>query len=153
MYSVLFVCTANRCRSPMAEAIFRSKLQGLSQLDDWQIGSAGTWAEDGLLPMEAVTEVMKARGIDLSYHRSHCLTAEMVDSYRLILTMDHDQKEALQVEFPGAKQRVYLLSEMAGSTADIEDPVGGSFADYRNAADRIAEAIEMGFKQIEKLSK
>ena len=142
MHSVLFVCTANQCRSPMAEALFRQKLGQRSQPTVWNVASAGTWALNGLQATELAQQVMAERGLDLSQHRSRLLTAEMMHTYSLILVMENGRKEALQIEFPSQKQKVYLLSEMAGYKAEVADPVGRSLVEYRLIADSIEKILK-----------
>ena len=66
MPSVLFVCTANRCRSPMAMAIFREKVNKDIAGASWRIESAGTWTQRGLPTLKVVHDVLAERGIDLS---------------------------------------------------------------------------------------
>ena len=85
MPSVLFVCTGNVCRSPMAEVLFIDHLKR-SGLDpaQWQVGSAGTWTENGYPASSNSVEVMKERGLDLSQHNSRVVTADLLAQFDLI---------------------------------------------------------------------
>src|SRR5512135_68881 len=98
--SVLFVCTANQCRSPMAEALFKSLAAQHGESDRWQIQSAGTWAEAGRPATSLAQAVMQRRGIDLSAHRSRAVDAELLAATTVILVMTRNHQEALRAEFP-----------------------------------------------------
>ena len=95
MHSVLFVCAANICRSPMAMGLFSAQV--LPAASDWQIASAGIFAPPGYPAAQNTLAVLKQRGIDLSQHRSSQITREMVETYNLILTMERGQKEAITI--------------------------------------------------------
>jgi glycine hydroxymethyltransferase len=75
MKTILFVCTGNICRSPMAEGLFRQAVKGRN---DFRVLSAGVGAVDGLPPSEFATRALKELGIDISKQRSRMLTAELV---------------------------------------------------------------------------
>src|SRR5258708_4350065 len=100
MKSVLFVCTANRCRSPMAEALLKAKVAKLDQANDWQISSAGTWTEEGLLPLPLARQTMTKRGLDIGAHRSRPVDAALLEANSVILVITHSHREGLSVEFP-----------------------------------------------------
>jgi protein-tyrosine-phosphatase len=149
MPSVLFVCTANICRSPMAEALWRSRLGDAA---GWRVESAGTWAMDGQPAAHYARQVIKQRGSDLSQHRSRVVDKELLESFRLILVMEQGHKEALRFEFPAIASRVYLLSEMEDESRDIHDPVGGSLLDFEEAARELDRILEKGSEKIRRLA-
>ena len=147
--AVLFVCTANICRSPMAEALFRAHLQkNRADWAVWRIESAGTWAKEGEAVSENSRESLARRGIQLMNHRSKIITPHMIEQFNLILVMEGGHKEALQVEFPQAAGKIYLLSEMQGLISPVQDPYGGSLEAYEKAAASIESMIVKGFDRI-----
>ena len=137
----------------MAAALLLARIQKeCADWQDWQIGSAGTWALDGEMAANVSRQVMAERGIDISAHRAQTVTAEMLDQYNLILTMEPGQKEALQVEFPAFADRVFLLSEMEGAQLAVEDPYGGPIEGYRATARKIDRMLVRGMTRIVSLA-
>lgn len=153
MRSVLFVCTANVCRSPMAEVILRQQLKQKAKRSKWKVESAGTWGLDGSEMAEGVKKVLEEMGIDIPSHAARTVDREMLNSFSLILTMEKGQKEALRAEFPEVGERVYLLSEMAGESSEIRDPMGKEQEEFRAAARKIASILERGYERIAFLAK
>lgn len=150
--SVLFVCTANICRSPMAMALFQDMVKDREDALEWRIESAGTWANEGLKASPFSLAVMSDRGLSLSQHRSRIVSQELLSSFNLILTMEKGQKESLQVEFPQIRHRVYLLSELARSSGDIKDPIGLPVAEYQMVADVIEKFLHKGLETVANLA-
>ena len=148
MPSVLFVCTANRCRSPMAAALFKELLARNGMLDRIQVESAGTWAEEGLPATSLARQVLAERGLDLSDHRSRCLTGELLHPFDLILVMEEGHREALRVEFPDIAERLYLLANMVDEDYSIPDPIGGTLESYRALAEELADLLERALPRI-----
>ena len=129
MPSILFVCTANRFRSPLAAAILKRVLDEMGMSDSWEIGSAGTWAETGQPALANIAEVAGRLGIDLSAHRARRVDERLLSRYDLILVMQASQKEALLSEFPSLEERIYLLSYVAERRSyDIPDVPGSAHA-------------------------
>ncbi len=112
MPSVLFVCMANRFRSPLAAALFQKSLQEKGASAGWQVGSAGTWASPGQPALPSVLAAARDLGLDLSGHQSARVDEAMLNAYDLILVMQSSQKEALQSEFPSLYEHIYLLSHV-----------------------------------------
>lgn len=123
MTSVLFICTGNMYRSPIAAETFRSVLQRNGQNNNWQVSSAGTWTTDGRSAPSDAIEIAKNFGINLDGHKTRMVTQKMLQEADLILVMEEGHKEALQVEFPFAQNKIHLLSYITqGVTYDIPDP-------------------------------
>jgi len=124
MRTLLFVCTANRFRSPIAEACFKTELIERKHNRAWKVSSAGTWTQDGLPAMPDAIQNAEQLGLDIQSHRSRAITAEVLQGTDLILVMERGQKEALQSEFPHKKAIIFLLSEAAENLSyDLPDPV------------------------------
>ncbi len=153
MPSILFVCTANMNRSPMASALFQRKVEQMHEGDEWRVESAGIWALDGEQATPKTRQVMQELGLDIQDHVSRSVSAGLIHCFDLILTMEQGQKEALRAEFPEYAGRVYLLTEMVGMKFDVPDPIGGSLADFRETAGEIDMLIEKGFEKISSLAR
>jgi protein-tyrosine phosphatase len=150
MPSVLFVCTANRFRSPLSAAWFRRRLERDSFLQDWSVGSAGTWAEAGLTIFPSPEWINERIGLDLSDHRSQPVTRELIDQYDLILTMEKNHCEALSVEFPEKSGHLFLLSKVTvGLKYDVLDP-GNQKSENAiiEIADDLHDLINKGYENI-----
>ncbi len=152
MRSVLFVCTANICRSPMAMGLLRAKVIALGEDADWRIESAGNWAEPGQPAAINTRLIVAERGVDLTNHRSRLVTRELLKEFNLVLTMEAGQKEALRAEFREDARRVFLLSEMIGKAYDIVDPVGKPLDEYRWTAHEIRVILNEGYERIRTLA-
>ena len=153
MPSILFVCSANQCRSPMAEVLFRRLLEEKGEADEWRVESAGVWAYDGARATTNAQKVMAKRGLDLSRHLSQPASSTLLKQFDLTLVMEQEHKMALQDQNPQLADRIYLMREIAGQEGDFADPVGGSLNRYRAAADELGMLIRVGIDRIEALVK
>ena len=145
---ILFICTGNTCRSPMAEA-FLKKSWPQKPKEKIKVKSAGTNAITNSKPSEFATKVMREKGIDISSHRATPLTPEIVKEYDLILTMEERHRQRVINLFPFVREKVWLLSEFSsGKKEDILDPAGSYLSTYRELALRIEKEIN---KLIERL--
>jgi protein-tyrosine phosphatase len=122
MPSILFVCTGNQFRSPIAEAVFCQLLKE-DKREGWTVSSAGTWTVPGQLPFQTTVELARSLGLELSGHLTRLVDAPMLESADVVLVMSASHKEAIEVEFPTARKKVHLLSQvLTGKVYDIPDP-------------------------------
>jgi protein-tyrosine-phosphatase len=152
MPAILFVCTANICRSPMASAIFNELLKENQASGEWQVESAGTWALDGQPAAQGSQSVLAERGLDISDHRSRSVGRELLQSFDLILTMEWGHEEAMRHEFPEVASRIHLLSEMANQSGNVDDPYGGPASGYEETAAQIEQLLRIGYEKIIRLA-
>ena len=149
---ILFVCTGNTCRSPMAWGLARDMLAKrfdcrIDDLADRKIDvlSAGTGAFPGAPPSENAVAVMADRSIDISMHTADMISGEMVHRADHVFTMTGSHRQILLHLQPDAVGYVHTLLE----TGDIADPIGGSKSDYEECAKQIEAAIDARLKEID----
>jgi protein-tyrosine phosphatase len=149
MPSILFVCLANRYRSPIAAAFFSKNLEQAADRANWSVGSAGTWTEPGMHPDARALQDARDWGLDIKSHRSRQVNANILAQSNLVLVMEAGQKEALQIEFPQEREKIYLLSEAAEGVAyDIPDPFGPEGVTHQEIANELNGLIKRGFNNI-----
>ena len=124
---LVFVCTGNTCRSPMAEALAREFMP-----DDWEVSSAGLHASVGDPPTPEAVLAVSELGADISGHRVRSMTDALAFSATLLVGMTAAHATELRRRFPFAAEKVHTLGEYGPKPArDIADPFGGTLADYR----------------------
>jgi protein-tyrosine-phosphatase len=148
MSVILFVCTGNLCRSPMATGLLRKRLAEKDLEARHRVVSAGVWAMDGEPASAHAVTVMAERGIDISDHIAHTLTADDVSEADLILVMGREHERMIRNTWPQYSWKIHRLSEMAGKRQDIQDPYRGPIEEYRASADTIANYIDRGLERI-----
>jgi len=145
---VLFVCTGNICRSPMAEAIARRMIEERG-LGNVEVSSAGTAAWDGAPASEGAYLIALERGLDLSSHRARQITTDLVAGSDLVLGMSPHHVE--RAEALGGTGKAHLLGAFAGrngATAQVDDPFGGDLEEYRTTFDRLEELLADAVKRL-----
>lgn len=136
---ILFVCTGNTCRSPMAAALLSSMCPDKKQL----ILSAGLAAHSGQSATAGAVAAMQAYGIDLTGHRARPVVEELLLRSELVLAMTSWQKQLLQEAAPQLAERIMTLAEAAGRPEiDVVDPYGQDDAAYQETAKLIKLLLE-----------
>src|SRR5438105_127390 len=151
MKTVLFVCTGNVCRSPMAEGILRQAVQGRG---DYRVMSAGLGAMEGQPPSPYAVQAVKELGIDISNQRSRMLTPDLVQQADYIFGMTHSHIDTVMLLYPQAAEKTFLLREFDETLdlfeKDISDPIGGSYGVYLDCRDQIEQGIASLLRFIER---
>jgi protein-tyrosine-phosphatase len=133
---ILFVCSGNTCRSPLAAAILTEKLAAQPALSGVTVASAGTNAWEGSPASEGSYLIALERGLDLSAHRARLLTGDLVRDADLILGMS-DSHVRRATDLGGGGKSHNLVTYVGGlpGQRDVPDPVGGDVAGYRQTGD------------------
>ena len=142
-HAVLFVCTANICRSPMAEGALRKRLQRSGRADSVRVASAGTHNYHlGEPAFPTAVEIARARGYDISGHIARVITPPDFERYSAILAMDQSNLTSLRALAPArSRGRIELLLEYGERYhgLDVPDPYGKTAADFELALNMIED--------------
>jgi tRNA threonylcarbamoyl adenosine modification protein (Sua5/YciO/YrdC/YwlC family) len=153
--TVLFVCSGNTCRSPMAEAIARKFLSDKLKVPDSELEkkgvtvmSAGSFAMPGARATPQAVEAVKEFGADLSSHRSRPLTVELIHQADVIFTMGRGHASVVASLVPSAAEKTTTLDPRG----DIDDPIGGDLKLYQTLAGEMRKLIEQRLNESDVLA-
>jgi protein-tyrosine-phosphatase len=138
---VLFVCSGNTCRSPMAQCLFNDLCQKRGLL--YNAESAGMYARECDVATDGAFGVMKERGLSLARHTARPLTSSIIRDARLVVAMGENLAQAIRQRFPDARVIAFQ--------PPISDPFGGSLAVYRATADELINRMGWVLEQLEAL--
>jgi protein-tyrosine-phosphatase len=139
MKHILFVCTGNTCRSPLAEYLLRHKAGEM-----YKVQSAGIAAFNGGPIASHVQELLEEKGIQTE-HASQSVTLELMEWADLVLTMTQSHKQQLALFFPEKGESIYTLKQYVHPEAketDVIDPFGGSLDIYRETMHELEDLLE-----------
>jgi protein-tyrosine phosphatase len=150
---VVFVCTGNTCRSPMAEMLMRKRLAEalkcrIEGLDERGVvvASAGISASAGCPPASEAVQVMRDHGLDLSRHEAQPFTDQLARHADYILTMTHSHRQAIAQRWPSAAERTWMLLP---DETDVADPIGQTINAYRQCAEQMAAGVKHHAQRIQ----
>ncbi|WP_346355208.1 low molecular weight protein arginine phosphatase [Azotosporobacter soli] len=152
MAEIVFVCTGNICRSPMAETLLRNKIALAGLQDRLTVRSAGLAAPTGSPASEGAKKAMAKRGLTIDAHRATQMTLGLVDQADLVLTMTERHRLSILQAAPEAANKTWGLKEYAGLLGDVEDPYGGSDAVYESCAAELEELLDAVWEKVSRLA-
>jgi protein-tyrosine-phosphatase len=140
---VLFVCTGNTCRSPMAEGLFRKAISGRN---DFKVGSAGVAASNGGFASRETLNVLKKRGASLDAFNSRPVSDAILAEATHVFAMTEGHLATLEARFPDHADKFFLIREFSGISdkrqgLDVPDPIGMGMAAYEEVAKVLEAAI------------
>lgn len=142
MKNILFVCTGNTCRSPMAEALLKHYGK-----DTHEAKSAGVFAMPGEPASKNAVIALENKGIQIN-HSSQPITQDLILWSSNVLTMTNSHKHVLVSQFPLYKDKIFTIHEyVSGDNRDISDPYSGSLTVYENTLNELEELIKQAVQK------
>jgi len=135
---IIFVCSGNTCRSPMAEGLAKKYFPPKSE-----IFSAGINAYAGCSANDKAIQAMSEKGIDIGTHKAVMLDRDKLASADLVIVMTKDQQQYLLRSYSEFKDKIKLIADLAGKDQEIPDPWGESQENYRRCAQDLEDLIKM----------
>lgn len=152
--TIVIVCTANICRSPMGAALLQHALAAQPEpLRSLRVISAGVAARPGEPISENSVYALKKVGIDVSQHRSQALTQRMLDEALAVVCMTESHRAMIMVQADPVPKNIFLFREFVPNAPDVEiaDPYGGPINVYEAARDEMVESIPSLVERIKTL--
>ena len=132
----------------MAEALIRARCASDPDCVGLAVDSAGTWARPGYPPTDHALTALGEIDLAWSGETSRSVDRGRLERATLVLVMTRGHAESLRAEFPDQAAKITLMSQLAGGSWDIADPVGGSIEDYRATRDELSRLVETGWERI-----
>jgi protein-tyrosine-phosphatase len=151
MFSIVYVCTGNTCRSPMAEGILRKLLEE-SGVDNVDVSSAGIGTLDGYPATHHAVEISARNQIDIAGHHSTRMTEQVFRQADLVFALSHNHYDFLK-DLPGSSAKLFMVKAFpmdnnANPANSIDDPVGGSLEEYKVTFEEIQKEIKRALPDI-----
>lgn len=144
MKRILFVCTGNTCRSPMAQGLL-TKILGTvpdENPNTFEICSAGLFAVSGLPASPEAIKTMQEYGIDISQHKSRQVNKEIIKQSDFIIVMTAMHYDHLLAMYPESENKLSSLGELAGFHGEVKDPFGKEIKEYKKTAAQLHSMLE-----------
>ncbi len=140
MKHIVFLCTGNTCRSPMAEGMFNALANG-----QYRASSAGLYTVSGMPPSDFAVQAAAKYGADISGHTSRMLTKEIAEKAEYLICMTAAHYDRMMELYPMFRKKIYTISG-----EDIPDPFGCSLERYEQCAAQLYDAVKQVLKNIRK---
>ena len=145
MKTILVVCTANICRSPMVAGLLRDRLDRAGFGDQVEVSSAGVYGMEGSPASQYGIELLDERGVEFGDHVARALQLSDISAATLIIVMEENHRMSIFHYAPGSLHKVFLLSELAGENDDLHDPYGRNKDAYRDTLAIIDRYLDDGW--------
>ncbi len=146
MKNILFVCTGNTCRSPLAEAIFNKMAENAGR--KFFVRSAGLYVLPGEPASKNAVLAAEELGLNLAGHQARPLTKQLLQDAELVLCMTQSQAEQLVRVCPEAAGKIFALKAYARQGGDVADPFGGGQDEYRACAEELEFLCALALQRI-----
>jgi len=156
MFRIVYVCTGNICRTPMAVALTNKKVKEENLENIIEVDSVGVWAADGAPASENTRRVCQEHGLDCSQHRAKSVDLFTLKNADLVLCMAEKHKRDLLAIFPHYKDKIFTLKEFANpeppSHRSIDDPYGLKLEAYRHTFQEISQEVERFWETVKQMA-